>query len=160
MKAALLVISLLLPMSMACSFVPTTPEYAFRDFQTFETKESYIVLPPCNAGNKVVPIVNQRVREKDLDRRLYAIVFLGVYGDDASVSTLKDLVSDESETEYFRSAALESIFVLRSDDGRAISLKYVDRTDLLGRRARNLLAVEDAMTYADAYRGSVCFPTD
>jgi hypothetical protein len=44
--------------------VPGTPEAAFHDFQTNDHKESYLVLPLCIAGDKVVPLVVEKLGTK------------------------------------------------------------------------------------------------
>jgi len=143
-----------------CFVVPGTPEAAFHEFQTTQTKESYIVLPLCSAGEKVVPLVSQRIKDKDLARRRYAIGFLGVYGNSETIPILKSVLADESELVYFRGDALGSLFVLDERSGRLLADTHRARTDYLGEQAKRITVVDDAAAYREEYRRRICEPDD
>lgn len=143
-----------------CFLVAGTPEAAFHDFQTNEHKESYMVLPLCIAGEKVVPLVINRIKDKDLNRRRYAIGFLGTSNSREPVPILEEIVRDESELVYFRGDAIESIFVLDEEMGRKLASEYQDRTDFLGAVAVEITRVKDQAAYRMKYREQVCSPDD
>ena len=125
-----------------CHLVPGTPEAAFHEFQTTQHKESWIVAPLCAAGEMVVPLVTEKIKDKNLDRRIYGIGFLGTTETKIPMDTLEAIVMDETETEGFRSTALESLFLVDETRGRAVALKFIERSDYLGKAAKEVLAVE------------------
>lgn len=145
-------------MVSGCYLIPGTPEAAFHDFQTTQHKESWIVAPLCAAGEMVVPLVTEKIKDKNLERRAYAIGFLGTTEGKIPVDTLEKIVMDETETEGSRSGSLKSLFLVDETRGRAAALKFTDRSDYLGKAANELLAVTDHSEFKK--NQSVCVITD
>lgn len=112
----------------SCHFIPGTPEAAFFEFQTTQHKESFIVASLCAAGESVVPLLVEKVRDRKLKRRIYALGFLG------------------------------TTFTIDEIRGRQVATEYSNRTDYVGRMAREILAVENRSLYIDKH--SACNLTD
>lgn len=159
MWKAVILLALFLATS-GCYLIPNTPEAAFHEFQTTQHKESYIVLPLCVAGESVVPLVIEKVKQKDLDRRRYAIAFLGTSEGDLPVTVLESIANDVSEEEYFRGNALESLFVLSEKKGKALALTFKYRADFLGTIAKEISVVSNHLQFRQEYRRIICEPND
>lgn len=143
--------------------IPGTPEAAFYEFQTTHHKESYIVLPLCIAGESVVPLVAEKIKSKDLDRRLYAIVFLGTVESKEPIPVLQQIAEDESDNVFFRSNALNSLYMLDEKSGVELATTFKERDDFLGEEAARILNMRDVHDYEkirEAYKTDVCHPTD
>jgi hypothetical protein len=149
-----LITAVLLSFVSGCP-TPQTPENAFNEFLTHETKESYLVQPLCNAGEKVVPLVIEKIKDKDLQRRRYAIGFLGSGNYRQALPVLEKILGDESEQDLFRGDALKSIYLIDLNLGKSLSGKYREREDFLGRIAGELLQGR-----AGTKREEICNPTD
>ena len=141
-----------------CYLVPGTPEAAFHEFQTSQQKESFIVAPLCAAGEVVVPLVTEKIKDKNLDRRIYAIGFLGTAESKIPVDALERIVMDETEGEGYRSEALRSLFLVDEIRGRATGLKFTERSGSLGKVANEVIAVTEHSQYKK--KQSVCVITD
>lgn len=151
LRASILVATVYVASS--CHLVPGTPEAAFYEFQTTQHKESYIVLPLCTAGEMVVPLVTEKVNNKNLDRRGYAIQFLGATNSSLPIDTHERIAKDESDEVYPRGNAVMSLFLLHERRGRAVAEEFSVRTDFLGETARHLITVPNYEEFRrDYYR--------
>ena len=133
---------------------------AFDEFMTTEHKESFIVAPLCGAGESVVPIVTEHIKDKNMERRLYAILFLGTTESKLSVPILQNIVQDETETPGYRSNALQSVYLLDENLGRKLAQNYQSRTDHLGKAAQEILQLKNHSDYKKRQKESICHPND
>lgn len=155
-----LALALAVLMASSCSLIPGTPEHAFRDFQTIETKESYLVGPLCKAGEGVIPLVMVRVKNKELDRRRYAIGFLGTAMTHSPVTVLEPILRDVSESEYIRGDALEAIYLLNEKKGIDLAVEFQQRDDFLGRVSKQIATRQEHKMFRTKARHKICHPTD
>ena len=140
--------------------IPRTAEESFEEFLSLETKESYLTQPLCAAGRKVVPVVIERIKDKNLDRRRYAIGFLGSDDYPEALPVLFRILEDDTETDVFRGDALNAIFLLSRNEGSDLALKYRGRADYLGRVANELIKVQDYDDFKDSRQSERCNPGD
>jgi hypothetical protein len=138
----------------------TTEEKAFNDFLTTSHKESYIVLPLCSAGEKVVPLVIEKIKNKDLERRRYALTFLGTSDYYQALPVLEKTVEDESEVEIFRGDALESIYLIDESKGLRLAKNYKQTNDFLGTISKEILKKKNYAEFKKKTQNDICHPTD
>jgi hypothetical protein len=74
-----------------------------------------------------------------MPKRRYAIGFLGVAGITEALPVLRRILGDESEADYFRADALESIYRIEQREGLALAAQYRSRDDFLGFIAGGLI---------------------
>ena len=88
-------------------------------------------------------IVKERVIEKiqdpTMEKRRYAIGFLGVARVEEALPTLRTILADENEKEYFRADAMERIYLISRDEGRSLAGEHSSREGFLGFIAKGLL---------------------
>ena len=78
-----------------------------------------------NGGAKIVPSAITAVRDKKLFKRRYAIAALGYLKDRAALKVLGDILHDAGELDYFRGDALESLFLIDEEIGKAEAVKVL-----------------------------------
>lgn len=155
---AVLILLFVLPAFSGCYLITGTPEAAFHEFQTTKHKESFIVAPLCAAGESVVPLLIEKVKDRKLERRLYALGFLGTTESQVAADVLEVIVGDESESEGVRRTALQSLFMIDEAKGRRVANQYKDRADHIGEISLEILAVTDHSLYERL--NSACNMTD
>jgi hypothetical protein len=135
-----------------------SPENLLNDFLTQETMESFLALPLCAGGEKIVPLVTEKVRDRNMKRRRYAIGFLGVTESRLPIPVLEKIVKDETEEEVFRGDALHSIYLLDESLGKKLANENRDRMDYPGETAREILQVKDHSIYRKKQKEQTCNP--
>ena len=151
---------LLIVMSFSISACKSDTEVAFDEFLNTPHKESYIVVPLCIAGESVVPVVTEKIKSKKMERRTYAIGFLGTTESKSSISVLQKILMDETEMIGYRAGSLESIYLLDEKLGQELALKYQNRNDYLGETANEVMAIENYVVHKKQYKEMICHPTD
>ncbi len=117
------------------------PAAALADFHTgTDRAEDQLTDPLILNGRRVVPLVLAELPDKNMDKRRYAIGFLGVGGYAEALPALQGILSDESELNYFRADALEAIQLISPEDAKEVASRYVDADELLGDVAKNVVA--------------------
>lgn len=104
----------------------------------------------------VAPRVIQSIQDKGMDKRRYAIGFLGNERIVGALPVLRRILADGSEEYYFRVDALEAIYQINREEGLSLARDYSERGDLLGRIATGLLSGDHRLlqrTYAEALFG-------
>lgn len=137
-----------------------SPEDAVNEFMTHKTKESYLTIPLCDAGEKVVPLLTEKIKDKNMERRRYAIGFLGVTENKLPLTTLEKIIEDETDNEFFRADSLQSAYLLDEKLGKELANKYQSRTDFLGEVAKEIIKVKDHSAYKKEQRELICNPND
>ncbi len=136
-------------------FYPQTlEEQAFNEFLTIKTKAPFVVVPLCNAGKKVVPLVIERVKDKNLESRRWAIRFLGSGDYLQAIPVLENIVKDKSEMDYIRGEALYSIYFIDKSLGKRLANSYQNRSDTLGEVANEIIQNKTFFK-----REEICNPT-
>ncbi len=100
-------------------------------FYTDTPHEPELDDPLIEAGSKMTEAICDAVVHKDMMYRRYAIGALGFIGDRRAVATLEKIMDDESEKDYFRGDALQSIFRIDRALGSRYAEKYPNGPDYL-----------------------------
>lgn len=137
-----------------------SPEGAINEFLTHETKESFLTLPLCKAGEKVVPLLTEKIKDKNMKRRRYAIGFLGITESRLPVPVLEQIAKDETEDALYRGDALEALYLLDENLGEMLAGNYQNRTDFLGRIAKEILQIKNHAVYKKEQQELICNPKD
>ena len=94
-------------------------------FYTDIPHDPEIPAPLVAAGPKMTEAICDAVTHKDMMYRRYALAALGFVRDRRALSTLEKIMNDESELDYFRGDALQSIFRIDRILGRRYAKQYV-----------------------------------
>src|ERR1700755_102379 len=112
-------------------------EIALNDFYNYSGFTDKITTPLYEGGPAVVPLVIEKVKDKDMPHRLHAISFLQSKAE--AIPVLRQLVGDESEDAYFRKTALWSLFYTDKNSAKKLAEHYRDRNDFLGEYSKCIL---------------------
>ena len=127
------------------------------DFYKAEGRAEVMLMDPLilNA-DLVAPVVIESVKNKGMDKRRYAIGFLGNEGVSEALPVLRAILADKSEAEYFRADSLDAIFLINTEEGLSLAKIHSHRDDFLGHIAKGLLSgdhIPFRRTYAEALFG-------
>jgi hypothetical protein len=126
-----------------------------RDFYSDSAGRSeYMLMNPLILNRDTVKarVINDVV-EQGMTSRRYAIGSLGVARVAEALPVLRTILGDESEVDYFRDDALESIYQINRSEGLALANVHRVRTDFLGKIAQGLVDgshVPHECTYPEA----------
>jgi len=112
----------------------------------------------CNADililnkHKMLPVICEKIKDKNMPKRRYAISFLGNEQYAKAEQVLLQILSDETEQEYYRGDALLALYMIDTADGNKYAEKYRNRTDYLGYIAELVLNKKPVprRTFSDA----------
>jgi hypothetical protein len=143
---------------VACIFWPSpTVDQVMKDFYSAEGRAEDMLMDPLILNAELVaPRVIQSIQDKGMDKRRYAIGFLGNERIVGALPVLRRILADGSEEYYFRVDALEAIYQINREEGLSLARDYSERGDLLGRIATGLLSGDHRplqRTYAEALFG-------
>lgn len=118
----------------------TNVDSVMYDFHRAEDRAEDMLMDPLilNAAlvkNRVI----QDIKNPEMDKRRYAIGCLGNERIVEAIPVLLNILNDESEKDYFRGDALESIFQIGEAHARQLAEKHSSREDYLGMIAKGLL---------------------
>jgi len=119
------------------------PHAAWADFVAAKDRaEDQLTDPLVLAGPRVRPLVHTAVKDHNFPLRRYAINYLGCATYAPAAPTLRDILNDESERDYFRGDALEALWSIDHVEGLRLANGLATRAqaDFLGQVARGLLA--------------------
>ena len=144
MKRRLIVIVAILMVGVAASYVLwpcATVESVMNDFYSGDAgrAEDMLMDPLILHADLVKSRVIEEVAARTMPKRRYAIGFLGVAGITDALPVLRTILSDETEEDFFRADALESIYRIAKEEGSALASEYQSRTDHLGSIAQGLI---------------------
>jgi hypothetical protein len=139
------------------------PKAALHQFHTYgdgveeAVAEDMLMDPLILAGKRVVPLVIEEVRNREMPRRRYAIGFLGNGSYRQALPVLEQILSDASEIDYFRGDALHAIYLIDGSLGCKYAQVHGGDRDYVGRIACDILAgrswLKDRRSYWDALVG-------
>lgn len=154
------VLAISMIVSMLMIGCKSEPEVAFDKFLNNQHKKSFLVLPLCSAGESVVPIVTQKIKNKNMERRTYAIGFLGTTESKVPLPVLKAILEDESEKIGYRANSLKSVYLIDEETGKNLALKYKNQDDYIGKTANEIIRVENHSDYKKERKKMICSPND
>lgn len=115
------------------------PQEALADFYAGEGRAEDMLMDPLILNGKpVVPLVMEALMNKEMDKRRYAICFLGNGKYEEALPLLERIVEDNSEIYYFRADALEAIATISPVRAKEIAPKHVKGEELLGEVATEI----------------------
>ena len=137
-RKRVLVLVILLSL-LSCSS-QSSPEESLEDFYKYSGGEETLMDPLILAGDKVVPLVLENIRNKQMPKRRYAIEFLGNGAIRPALPALEELVKNNTEEDFIRGDALQAIYRIDQVLGTEIAQKYKDAPALLGGITKNIIA--------------------
>jgi hypothetical protein len=115
--------------------------------------------PLILAGDKVVPLVIDRIRDKNMPKRRYAIGFLGNGPYKDALQVLETLLHDLTERDVIRGDALISIYQIDASLGLKYAEEFKNDPGYHGEVSRDILSGKDFLpqkrSYADALAGKL-----
>ncbi len=130
-----------------------TPDSIMADFHKAEGRTGDMIMDPLILhADRIKERVIEDIKNPAMDKRRYAIAFLGNERIHEALPVLETIVNDESEQDYVRGDALESIVMIDEARGKTLARSYSTRQDYLGRVARRSLD--------DSYKRPVRTKTD
>jgi HEAT repeat protein len=133
----LVTIVLLTAFAVGCS--SESPEAALEKFYSHDGAEDRLMDPLVLAGDKVLPLVIEKVKDPNMPRRRYAIAFLGNSSSRQALPVLHEILQDKTEKDYFRGDALQSIYLIDESLGLNLARQYQSEDGHVGKVADDLL---------------------
>lgn len=127
------------------------PEDALQHFYVYQGSEDMLMDPLILAGDKVVPLVLDKVKDKNMTRRRYAIGFLGNGAYTQAIPELKKILQDKAEDEVIRGDALQAIYQIDESLGLKYALEYKDISGFLGQVSADVLNGETYLKKRRSY---------
>ena len=116
------------------------------DFYTDQPHEPDLPAPLVAAGPKMTLVICDAVVHKDMMYRRYAIAALGIVQDKRAIQTLEKIMRDESELDYFRGDALQSLYRIDHTLGQQLAHQYKSGPEYLQMVARAIESDEAWLT--------------
>ena len=118
-------------------------EDIWREFYFEGTSEPHLVGILVHAGPKMVPSIIEAIGDQKMFARRYAISALGLLKQREALPALRAILNDGSEKDYFRSDALQAIYVIDSGAGQLAASTLLNdpelSDDILKRAALEIL---------------------
>lgn len=125
-------------------FIRPTVDEVMNDFHMAKNRAEDMLMDPLILHTNLVKNrVIEDIKNPAMDKRRYAIGFLGNERIVEALPVLREILSNEKEKDYMRSDALESIYLINKKEGILLCEKYKDRKDNLGLTARDIVVYKD-----------------
>ncbi len=134
--------------AVACS--NKSPEAVLEEFYNYNEPGSESLDPLILAGERVVPLIIEKIQDKNMQRRRLAIEFLGNGSYKQATSVLEKIVRDETEENHFRVTALIAIFQIDKNLGSQFAQQYKEDS-ILGKTLNDILANKEYLHYRRTY---------
>jgi len=109
------------------------------DFHAAEGRAEDMLADPLILNAQLVaPAIIEEIKNPDMDKRRYAIGFLGMANIRDALPVLRTIAADATEKDYMRGDALESIYRMEPEEGLTLARKYADQNGYLRYVARGL----------------------
>jgi hypothetical protein len=132
-----------------------SPEAALARFYAHDGAEDQLMDPLILAGDKVVSLVIREAARQGMDRRRYAIRFLGNGSYPQALPVLERILADPAEEEYYRGDALRAIYQINPALGTRYARQYHERKDYLGQIADAVLGGDDYVKMRRSYQDAL-----
>ena len=140
-SSLILFFALLISLSLSTG-VPKTADEAFSKFYS-DVAEDQLMDPLILAGKKVLPLLLEKISDKNMPKRRYAIGAIGNIGDASAIPILIDILDDPGEEDYFRCDAFLAIAMISREYGYKLAQQYEDNTNECLARLSNALLSND-----------------
>lgn len=164
----LLVLSIIVSMSLSVWWTLQvkpwrSPQEVLADFKnpTGVRAEDMLADPLILAGDKVLPLILEEVKNPEMRLRRYAIFFLGNGRFRDALSVLETIVINDFESDIARGEALGSIYQIDPQLAERYAHQYVSRSDYLGKMAKAVMGerayfmyLPERRSYLKALRGA------
>lgn len=138
-----IIIAIIVVIIMIVINQPTVDE-VMNDFHMAKNRAEDMLMDPLILhANLVKNRVIEDIKNPEMDKRRYAIGFLGNERIVEALPVLREILSNEKEIDYMRSDALESICLIDKKEGISSCEKYKFRKDNLGLTARDIIVDKD-----------------
>lgn len=144
-------IPLIFFMSLVSACSQKQPQQYLDEYYVWFSNEGAMTDPLIVAGDEVVPLVIEAVKNKDMVKRPQAISFLGNSGDREAIPVLESIINDKSDE--LRDWALGAIYQIDNELGKEIARKFEKEEGALGSLARSIITSKYyrvKRTYAEA----------
>ncbi len=100
------------------------PEVLVERFFENDVPESCIIDVLILSGDKTCPMLNKLILDRDIPRRGYAILFLGIRRFGPAIPNLIKIIEDQTEPDYIRGNALISVYQMAPVRAKALAKNY------------------------------------
>lgn len=129
-----------------------SPKAALHDFYEAEERaEDQLMDPLILAGKRVAPIVITEIKNKKMEKRRYAIGFLGNGRYVEALPALEIILKDDTEIDYFRADALQAIYQISRERAEELAPIYVRGEGLLGRVSNDIISGKNPVYFERSY---------
>ena len=136
--------------------ITLSPEETLKRFYSEEMAEDQLVDSLILGGKEIAPLLIEKIKDKNMRQRRYAIAALGHLGDLSAVPALEGILKDTSEIDYFQCDALEAIALLDSHAALVLAKEHsASSVSCLAEFSASLIAgkVSNRRTYLRALFG-------
>ena len=140
----LIIVLFLLPVFWVLKTISpwSSPEEILDKFYKTDAVEDCIADILILNKQKMLPVICEKIKDKNMSRRRYAIYFLGNEKYPKAKEALLQILSDETEKDYFRSDALEALYMIDKTEGKKCAEKYRGQTGYLEHLSESILKNE------------------
>jgi len=159
----LAIVLIFIPLGFSCQskinsqtreFIP--PQTAMEKFYGFEGKEKELMDPLILAGEPVVPLVIEAIKNQEMPKRRYAIGFLGNGEYKQALPVLEEILKNPDEKDYFRGDALLAIYQVDKELGIKYAKEQEQSKNPVGEIAKDILSnasyINERRSYPDALK--------
>ena len=93
-------------------------------FQNQSVAEGYIVRPIEEAGYEIGPILTEKIEDKEMKCRVYAMLGLQNLNYEPATETMTKILHDNSESISYRANAYEFLRVVETEDSKKVIEEY------------------------------------
>lgn len=100
---------------------------AFHYYSVFHNQsvaEGYIVRPIEEAGYEIGPILTEKIKDKEMKYRVYAMLGLQNLNYNPAIETMMQILLDSSESVVYRANAYEFLRTVKTDESKKIIEEY------------------------------------
>ena len=133
----------------------SSPERCLERFYIHDGVEGSYMDSLIKCGDKTVPLVVEKVKDKNMTRRNYAISFLGNGEYIDGVNVLMDIFQDETEGETTRGLALVSLYQINKALGKNLAKPYSQEKTKLGETAAAIMRGDKSLEYRRTYQDAI-----
>jgi hypothetical protein len=105
--------------------------------------------PLIIAGVDIVPLVIEKIKDKNMKKRTFAMLFLGNGSYNKGLPVLREIIEDQNDPD--REVALFAIYQINAEIGKEYAKIHQLRSDKLGKISRDILQDEEYLKQRRTY---------